>query len=144
MSLYADTSLLVSYYVNDANSARAQALIHAVIDPLIFSGLHRLELRNALQLGVFRQLLTPAQSQAAWIDVEKDIRADRLFPQPVNWVPVFRTAAQLAMRHSTGLGCRSLDILHVAAARRMAATEFFSFDGRQRSLARLLGLTVRP
>jgi len=144
MSLYADTSLLVSYYVNDANSARAQALIHAVIDPLIFSGLHRLELRNALQLGVFRQLLTPAQSQAAWINVEKDIRADRLFPQPVNWVPVFRTAAQLAMRHSAGLGCRSLDILHVAAARRMAATEFFSFDGRQRSLARLLGLTVRP
>ena len=144
MSLYADTSLLVSYYVNDANSARAQALIHAVIDPLIFSGLHRLELRNALQLGVFRQLLTPAQSQAAWINVEKDIRADRLFSQPVNWVPVFRTAAQLAMRHSAGLGCRSLDILHVAAARRMAATEFFSFDGRQRSLARLLGLTVRP
>ena len=110
MSLYADTSLLVSYYVNDANSARAQALIHAVIDPLIFSGLHRLELRNALQLGVFRQLLTPAQSQAAWINVEKDIRADRLFPQPVNWVPVFRTAAQLAMRHSAGIGCRSLTL----------------------------------
>jgi predicted nucleic acid-binding protein len=144
MSLYADTSLLVSYYVNDANSIRAQALIHAATDPLVFTGLHRLELRNALELGVFRQLLTPTQSQAAWNDLERDIRAGRLFPQPVNWVPVFRAAAQLAARHSGSVGCRSLDILHVAAARNLRARQFLSFDGRQRSLAQQLGLTVKP
>ena len=68
MGLYADSSLLVSYYVNDANSARAQALIHTATDPLVFTGLHRLELRNALALGVFRQLLTPAQARATWSD----------------------------------------------------------------------------
>jgi predicted nucleic acid-binding protein len=144
MSLYADTSLLVSYYVNDANSARAQALIHPATDPFVFTGLHRLELRNALELGVFRQLLTPAQSQAAWNDVERDIRAERLFPQPVNWVPVLRAAAQLAAQHSGGLGCRSLDILHVATARNLIATQFLSFDARQRALAQQLGLTVKP
>lgn len=144
MSLYADTSLLVSYYVNDANSARAQALIQAAIDPLVFTGLHRLELRNALELGVFRQLLTTAQSQAACNDVERDIRAGRLFLQPVNWVPVFRAAAQLAARYSGGLGCRSLDILHVAVARNLTTTQFLSFDGRQRSLAQRLGLNVKP
>ena len=144
MNLYADTSLLVSYYVNDANSARAQGLIHAVTDALVFTGLHRLEFRNALGLGVFRQLLTPAQSHAAWTDLERDIRAGRIFPQPVNWVPVFRAAAQLAVRHSGSLGCRSLDILHVAAARKLAAAQFFSFDARQRSLAQQLGLNVKP
>jgi len=144
MSHYADSSLLVSYYVNDASSARAQALVHAINGPLVFTGLDRLELRNALELGVFRQLLTPAQSRAAWNNIEQDIRAGRLFPQPLNWVPVFRVAAQLAVRHSAGIGCRSLDILHVAVARKMAATEFLGFDGRQRSLAQALGMTVRP
>jgi predicted nucleic acid-binding protein len=144
MSPYADTSLLVSYYVNDANSARAQALLHAVTGPLSFTGLHRLELRNALALGVFRHLLTPAQAHAAWNDIERDIRAGRLFPEPLNWGPVFRAAAQWAARHSAGIGCRSLDILHVATARKLAATEFFSFDSRQRSLAQVLGLTLRP
>lgn len=144
MFLYADSSLLVSYYVNDANSARAQGLLQSLVDPVVFTSLHRLELRNALELGVFRHLLTPAQSRAAWMDIERDIRAGRLSPQPVNWVPVFRAAAQLALRQSAGLGCRSLDILHVAAARKLAAVEFFSFDGRQRALAQQLGLTVRP
>ena len=144
MSLYADTSLLVSYYVNDANSARAQALLQGVNVPLVFTGLHRLELKNAMKLGVFRHLITPRQSRAAWNDIERDIRAGRLFPQPLNWVPVFRAAAQLALRYSGSLGCRSLDILHVAAARKLAAMQFFSFDGRQRSLAQQLGLRVGP
>jgi predicted nucleic acid-binding protein len=144
VSLYADTSLLASYYVNDANSLRAQALIHAAAAPLVFTGLHRLELRNALALGVYRRFLTPAQLQGAWADLERDIRAGRLFPQPVNWVPVFRAAAQLAVRHSGNLGCRSLDVLHVAAARKLAASQFLSFDARQRSLAQQLGLDVKP
>ena len=53
MSLYADTSLLISYYINDSNSASSQALIQATTDPLPFTGLHRLEMRNALALGCF-------------------------------------------------------------------------------------------
>src|SRR2546425_8599197 len=122
MALYADTSLLLSYYITDANSARAQALLQAVADPLVFTGLHRLELRNALELGVFRQLLTAAQPASVWHNIEQDIRAGRLSPERLNWVPVFRAAAQLALRHSAQIGCRSLDILHVAAARRLGAT----------------------
>ena len=51
MSVYADTSLLISYYINDSNSAGAQAVIHATTDPLPFTGLHRLEMRNALALA---------------------------------------------------------------------------------------------
>jgi predicted nucleic acid-binding protein len=144
MGLYADSSVLVSYFVTDANSAHAQTLIHAATAPLVFTGLHRLELRNALALGVFRQLLTPAQSAAAWSDLQRDVRAARLLPTAVNWVPVFRVADQLAAAHSATIGCRSLDILHVASAQKLAATEFLSFDQRQRALARAVGLTVKP
>jgi predicted nucleic acid-binding protein len=143
MSLYADTSLLVSYYINDSNSARAQRLIHATSGPLPFTGLHRLEMRSALALGVFRQVVTPAQISAAWLDVERDLRAGRLVPQPINWRPVFRSAAKWAALHCTAIGCRSLDVLHVSAAKNLNAIEFFTFDVRQKALAGALGLTVK-
>ncbi len=74
-SVYADTSLLISYYINDSNSASAQGVIHATTDPLPFTGLHRLEMRNALALGIFRRILTAAQVSAAWSDVERDLRS---------------------------------------------------------------------
>jgi predicted nucleic acid-binding protein len=144
MSLYADTSLLVSYYVNDSNSASAQAIIHAATDPLPFTGLHRLEMRNALALGVFRRILSPAHVTAAWSDVERDLRSGRLVPQPVNWRPVFRAAAQWAALYSPAIGCRSLDVLHVTLAKKLNANEFFTFDARQKSLAAALGMTVKP
>jgi len=144
MSVYADTSLLISYYVNDSNSPSAQAVLHAAIDPLAFTDLHRLEMRNALALGVFRRILTSAQLSAAWSDVESDLRSGRLVHQPVNWRSVYRAAAEWAALHSPTLGCRSLDVLHVTVARKLNIREFFTFDARQRSLALALGLAARP
>ncbi len=144
MNLYADSSLLISYYVNDSNSLNAQAVIHAATEPLPFTGLHRLEMRNALSLGVFRRILSPAQISAAWSDVERDLRSGRLFPQPVNWTPVYRAAAQWASLHSPIIGCRSLDVLHVTLAKKHGVQEFFTFDARQKSLALALAMTVKP
>ena len=144
MNLYADTSLLISYYINDSHSVSAQAVLHATTDPLPFTGLHRLEMRNALALGVFRRILTSAQVSTAWSDVERDLRSGRLVPQPVNWIPVFRAAAQWAALHSPRIGCRSLDVLHVTLAKQLNAKEFFTFDERQKSLAVVLGLIVKP
>jgi hypothetical protein len=43
MSIYADSSLLISYYVTDSHSLNAQAVIHATNEPLPFTGLHHLE-----------------------------------------------------------------------------------------------------
>ena len=144
MSAYADTSLLLSYYVTDANSPSAQAVLHAATDPLAFTDLHRLEMRNALALGVFRRILTSAQLSAAWSDVEGDLRSGRLVHQPVNWRSVYRAAAEWAALHSPTLGCRSLDVLHVTVASKLNVKEFFTFDARQRALALALGLVARP
>ena len=41
-------------------------------------------------------------------------------------------------------GGRAFDVFHVAAARLLGADTFLSFDGRQRELADLAGLTVAP
>jgi len=144
MSVYADTSLLISYYINDSNSVGAQAVIHATADPFPFTGLHRLEMKNALALGVFRRILTAAQVSVAWSDVERDLRSGRLVPHPVNWGPVYRAAAQWAAAHCPAVGCRSLDVLHVTLAKKLNMTDFFTFDARQKSLALALGMDVKP
>jgi hypothetical protein len=144
MSVYADTSLLISYYILDSNSVSARGFINAMPDPLLFTGLLRLEMRNAVALGVFRRVLTAAQAGAAWLDVERDLRSGRLVPHPVNWTPVYRSAAQYAAAHSPTIGCRSLDLLHVTLAKTLKVREFFTFDVRQKSLALALGMTVKP
>jgi predicted nucleic acid-binding protein len=144
MSVYADTSVLVSYYVKDSNSPGAQTVIHSATGPLPFTGLHRLEMKNAMALGIFRRILTPDRVSASWSDVERDLRSRRLVPEPVKWSPVYRAAAQWAAIHSPATGCRSLDVLHVTLAKRLNVAEFFTFDARQKSLALALGMTVKP
>ena len=144
MAVYADTSFLGSYYLPDANSALAIAAARLLYVPIMFSALHRLELRNALALAVFRGRITAQQVQRVWQDVNTDLRAGLLAATTLNWYAALRSAALLSAQHSTATGCRSLDVLHLAAARKLAAAEIFTFDGRQGSLAKRLGLTVKP
>ncbi len=42
--------------------------------------------------------------------------------------------------HTESLGCRTLDIVHVAAAAELRVERFVSFDSRQLQLAELAGL----
>ena len=49
-----------------------------------------------------------------------------------------------AIINCSTLGCRTLDIIHVAAALVLGAKEFVTFDARQGALAKKVGLTVRP
>jgi hypothetical protein len=62
----------------------------------------------------------------------------------VNWSAVLRKAQRLSEHYSATLGTRSLDILHVTAARSARARHFLTFDARQAALARRAGLTVSP
>lgn len=144
MSHYADSSFLVSCYVTDAHTAQAKAYLSAHSVPLIFTALHDLEVRNALKLGVFRGLFTAAAGAAAWANLERDLKLGRLVRTSVKWPLAFRIASQLSDQHSVLTGTRSLDVLHVALARSLRATELLSFDGRQRALALNVGLRIAP
>ena len=141
---YVDTSVLVSLYISDANSPKADAWRQANPAAIDFTGLHRIELRNALSLAVFQQRLTSAEAQAAWQDVEQDLAAGFLVPMPDLWEKLIAQAESLAAQHTPTIGSRSLDILHVATALASGATEFCTFDDRQRRLAQLAGLRVQP
>jgi predicted nucleic acid-binding protein len=144
MDHYADSSFLVSCYVVDTNTPRAKAWLSRSGVPLAFTTLHASEVRNAFKLGVFRGLFAAADAAAAWRNVESDLRGGRLAKATVKWPVAFRIAARLAGRHSTTIGTRILDVLHIAAAKAVRTVEFLSFDTRQRALAAAVGLHVAP
>ena len=141
---YVDTSVLVSLYVPDANSSRADAWRQANPAPIDFTGFHRIELRNALSLAVFQQRLTPDEAEAAWAQVQEDLQAGVLVAKPDLWAKLVPEAEALATHHTPTIGTRSLDVLHVSAALVLGATEFCTFDARQGKLAQLAGMQLRP
>jgi hypothetical protein len=51
-------------------------------------------------------------------------------------------AETYALNHTPDVGCRTLDILHVAAAKLIGATDFCTFDARQSALAGRIGLVA--
>jgi predicted nucleic acid-binding protein len=141
MGVYADSSFLVSCYVVDVNTPLAEAYLSKRDSPLVFTALHDLEVRNALRLGVFREVLTQDEAAAAAGNLDADLRAGRLVRTTLAWPVVFRLALRLSGQHAVVTGTRSLDILHVAAAKVLRLKDLASFDGRQRALGAAAGMT---
>jgi hypothetical protein len=139
---YADTSFLFSLYAADSNSIKADAWRLANPAPLPFTAFHRLELRNALSLALFQQRLTLAETQAAWQELENDFAAGLLVGRGGLWHRVMVEAEGSALNHTPVVGCRTLDVLHVATAKLIGTPEFCTFDTRQSTLAGRVGLVA--
>jgi hypothetical protein len=137
--IYLDTGCLLKLYYPEAESARVAMLVQG--KTIAFVALHELELANALQLKLFRREATPKQVKLTNELVRADAQAGMLHLPTLVWEDVFREAATMAGAHTRRLGCRSLDILHCAASRVVAAESFITTGLRQRKLAQKLGLT---
>ena len=137
---YLDTGCFVKLYYPEPDSAKVVAAIQG--KPVCYSPLHELEFVNALQLKVFFKGATAAQVTAARALVEADLKSGVLVSVGGEWKDIVQEAVKLAEQHTATLGCRSLDILHCAAAKVLAATEFVSTDGRQKKLAAAMGLNL--
>ncbi|MBI2926041.1 MAG: type II toxin-antitoxin system VapC family toxin [Verrucomicrobia bacterium] len=137
---YLDTGCFVKLYYPEPDSAKVVAAIQG--KPVCYSPLHELEFVNALQLKVFFKGATAAQVTAARALVEADLKSGVLVSGDGAWKDIVQEAVKLAEQHTDKLGCRSLDILHCAAAKVLAATEFVSTDGRQKKLAAAMGLNL--
>lgn len=144
MPAYADTSFLARVYAPHADSERALAWLQRAKDPLPFTPLHRLELRNALRLRVFRGEITPEQRGLAFQEIEADLAAAVIGHTPIPWTDAFRESENLGAAHTERRGVRSIDLLHVGIALALKATEFLTYDSRQADLAKAAGLKVKP
>lgn len=139
--IYLDTSALVKLYLLEADSAVMQELISSQHDPLPVWELQEMELTNALRLKVFWGEISPMDSdrQLELFEQRKE-KGHYYFPELDRSALV--TTFQCLSAHTTELGCRTLDIMHVACAVLLAPDLFVSFDARQKQLAARAGLTV--
>ena len=141
MTIYADTSFLVSLYSPDIYSASAAATVARLRTTVFLTPLSELELSNALELRVFREEATAAEIRQAQSRLQEHIATGFFSPQAMP-ATVYERARQISRRRSAALGLRTLDILHVASAILLKANRFLTFDQRQERLAKAEGLRV--
>lgn len=139
MTAYADSSVLVAFYLNEPHSPIARRALPS-FRQVPYTPLHHLEVRNAMRVWVGRGRLTVAESLTLLSHLEGDVSAERLLQVPIDLYATFSAAEALSARHASRLLSRSLDTLHVAAALELGCTRFVTFDARQAALAAACGL----
>lgn len=148
MSHFPDTSFLCALYRAQVHSPRADAYMKALKGPLRVSTLLLLEFRQSTRLqgrlhGLDRRKGFPLKhGQQMLRDLQMDLNAGLLVAAPVDWPDVHQRAEALSSRHTPEAGHRLADILHVATALHLGASEFLTFDGNQKMLAEAEGLFV--
>lgn len=142
--VYPDSSFLFSLVAKDSQTPEASAHMVRVAAALIFTPLHRTEIRNALRNAEGRGELSEQERRSAFRLINEDLEEGLFLHTPVNWTDVFRSADELSEKHAAREGQRTIDLLHVAIALECKAKTFLSFDRRQRRLAQAAGLRVKP
>jgi predicted nucleic acid-binding protein len=142
---YVDPSALRSIYVHDDRSMRFCKWRQKVGGSLPVTRFGRVEIVNSVKLAAHRELISSAQAEQAIADFEEDFRSGALFVVDALWRRTLDLATTLSDRHTAKTGTRTLDVLHVASAITLGATHFVTYDERQRSLAKIVGLRLlRP
>lgn len=141
---YADSTLLVKLYALEPNSPAVSKLIIDCPGQIPFTPIHHVEVRTAMRARRFRGEITPAQLAAALADLDSDLATRRWQIPELSLEAVFRRTEAVSAAQVEARGCRTLDLLHVASALELDASEFLSFDHRQRQVAQAAGLKVRP
>ena len=143
--IYCDTSFLGALYLPGGKfEPIARKLASAFSEPMAFPWLSELELSNSVYRGVGHNIYSRRVCASILRQIAQDKNAGLLFSWPLDLLPHFREAMELSKRFTPIYLCRSLDVLHVAAARLLGAAEFASFDTRQRKLAARAGLKLLP
>jgi len=130
MTAYVDSSALLKRYIDEPDSDIADALLGA--DNALVTGRHTIvEVRRNLARMLSGSALTDARAAFA-ADIES-----------FSLVELDAATCELAATIAEQTGVRTLDSLHLAAARRLGtAIRFVTFDVRQSVAATDLGFRV--
>jgi predicted nucleic acid-binding protein len=104
-----------------------------------FTPLHSAECSHAIAKQVFYGKISQPEAEAVFGTLKRD-RGDGLWLETELPENAFELCADLARRYAPKLGMRTLDTLHVACALELKAERFWTFDERQRKLAKAQGI----
>jgi predicted nucleic acid-binding protein len=139
---YADPSALLKLYLHEPESAAMSTWRFRSRGSLPLTPHGRLEIVNGICLASFRKAISTAAMNDALASFDEDCAEDRYVLVDVPWRATLRRASEISRAHTRRLGCRALDVLHVAAALELGLRSFVTFDRRQIQLARVTGLTA--
>lgn len=133
---------------NQANSAEAAQHFAQMPEPLYVASPLLFEFRQATRWQAFLHGKDPKKgfdrtiAQAALAKFSANLASGAIVVVPVDWADVASIAERLSAQYTWTEGYRGFDVLHVATALHLGATEFLSFDGKQKDLAEAEGLVV--
>ena len=143
--IYCDTSFLVALNVRGEIFTPLASKIASEFDeaiPLI--GIAELEWKTRIHRGLGDGSLTPTQHVAILRRIEQDVSDGILVRKSLPPADHLDCALKLSRTHAIKIPLRSLDILHVAAAKLLKCRKFASFDKRQRELASAEKMVLLP
>ena len=110
---------------------------------LAITALQEAETTNAFFLKVHRREAELGKATTALEAFRSDIESGVFRRISVSWPASFSEVTRLAKKYSLETGTRTLDLLHIAAALTVGATDFITGDSRQAEAARGEKLTVK-
>ena len=137
---YVDPSALLKLYIHQPQSFAMSAWRARTRGALPVTHHARAEVVNGICLAAFRRDISPGALRDALASFDEDFAAGRYVHADLLWRSALRRAAELSREYTPQIGCRTLDVLHVACALELAMPSFLTFDARQRRLARSAGL----
>jgi predicted nucleic acid-binding protein len=141
--IYLDTSALFKLYLSEEGSSDVQQLIASQTEPIPIWELLEAELLNTFKLKVFWGDITDVESSGLERQLETHKQQGIYHRTSIDWQYLMNTFIRLSAS-TAEIGCRAMDIFHVAFALQIGASTFASFDKRQRALAKKEGLKLFP
>ena len=140
--IYLDTSVIIKLYIKEVFSSEVSKWLRENNEAIPITNFHYLEFINAINLKQFRNEMTIDEAGLIISKFNKHEMKGIFYRPLIDWPDIFKYALDLSRNHTTNIGSRSLDILHVALALSIKADRFLTFDEKQSKLAHLAGLKI--
>lgn len=138
---YFDTGALLKLYIVERGSEFVQKVARRG-GTIGINPLQETELRNAILAAEGRKTISRGAARRSLENFEEDLQTGVFLRELPEWPWIHRRADLMARQYTPRFLCRTLDILHVAAAELSGAGSIVTGDQRQQKLARAVGLRV--
>jgi predicted nucleic acid-binding protein len=139
--IYLDTSAFIKLYLHEEGSAEVHRLVTTQFEPLPVWHILELELTNTLRFKVFLDEMSIQETDRLIVLYHDRKRSGQYHTPNLDPIALHELALRMTAR-TPALGCRPLDILHVAAACLIEAERFITADERQAQLAKKEKLNI--
>ena len=140
--VYVDPSALCRLYLNQPGLRELSDWRRRIGGSLPVTHHGRTEVVNGICRAAFAGQLGEPEMLEALGEVEADFADGRLHQADLLWRAALNRAGELSRKHTSKLGTRALDVLHVACALELKLRHFLTFDDRQAKLATATGLKL--